>query len=76
MGGEAECGMSTSDLRYDFQEKANENYCEFVTGLLESPRDADEERNSGIPLLDARTFLSVIMSFCLSPSTSANWRLN
>lgn len=41
-----------------------------------SPRDADEERFKSRAFLDARTFLRVIMSFCLSPSTSANWRLS
>lgn len=41
-----------------------------------SPRGTVEERLICGAFLDARTFLRVIMSFCLSPSTSANWRLS
>lgn len=42
-----------------------------------SSRDDHEGRLLAFrSFLDARTFLTVIMSFCLSPSTSANWRLN
>lgn len=37
---------------------------------------ADEGRFSCKSFLDMRTFLSVILSFCRSPSTSANWRLS
>lgn len=42
-----------------------------------SPRYDHEGRLLALrSFLDARTFLTVIISFCLSPSTSANWRLN
>lgn len=40
------------------------------------PRGAVEEWVKNGTFFDARTFLRVIMSFCLSPSTSANWRLS
>lgn len=40
------------------------------------PRGAVEERFKSGTFFDARMFLRVIMSFCLSPSTSANWRLS
>lgn len=41
-----------------------------------SPRGAVEDRLICGAFFNARTFLRVIMSFCLSPSTSANWRLS